>query len=76
MEAIDYDKLLEFAKEYLKSNTFISSRNLAIRYGKYGTRGIPSRSMIWRFSRVLQILRDDGVIERYNSRVHKKIVQD
>lgn len=72
MEAKENNALLKFAKNHLKTNTYISSRNLALVYDKCGGRGKPNRSLMWKFSRILGILRDDGLIEKFNTRVHKK----
>ncbi len=72
MEIEEFNALTEFVKDYIKSNTYISPRGLALVYGKCGSRGEPSKNLIRKFGKIIGILRRNGLVERFNTRVYVK----
>ncbi|MBA7531392.1 hypothetical protein ES705_23604 [subsurface metagenome] len=65
---------LEFAEEYLKNHTFLSTKRLSILYESLEKNdGKPSRSNVWYFGAILRSFREKGLIEKYNNKQYKKI---
>ena len=64
---------MDFVKTYLKAHYYVSARKLAKVYTDY----IPNfnkHSIANVFGRILRDLKDLGIIEKYNSKQYKKII--
>lgn len=67
------NKRLEFAEDYLKNHTFLSTKKLTTLYEELGKNdGEPSRSNVWHFGAILRSFKEKGLIFKYNGRQYIK----
>lgn len=81
VKAIKKEELLEFAKEYLKKNTFVSAKKLSTGYlyerhnltYRSGTYVWLRKALLHRFRRTIMLLTQEKLIVGYNSTVYKRV---
>ena len=66
----DFKPLIEFTRQYLKSHVYVSSVKLTKAYNN-GKKNIPLAQC---FGRILTDLRNLGVIEKFNSKQWRRII--
>ncbi|MEE9378850.1 MAG: hypothetical protein V3V33_12535 [Candidatus Lokiarchaeia archaeon] len=65
--------ILDFALEYIKEHTYITSRKMALVYGKCVKTEKPSGSLVRHFGRIMGQFKKEGLIEKFNSHQYKKV---
>ena len=64
-----------FVDLYIDNHTFISSKNVAIKYSKCDKSEKPPQSLVSRFGQILRKCREKGVLEKYNTYIYKKVAE-